>query len=295
MNDQPIRQPREIIPIVMDDGCRSAVTRYPGDRNGPVFIILPAMGVPADYYKPLADTVAQLGSGAVTADLRGHGYSSLRASRKVDFGYHDMIAHDLPAAVAATREHFPGTPIFLLGHSLGGQLGVLYASRFPGHVAGIVLVASCSVYFRGWPFPANLALLLGTQLAWVVAGLLGYFPGRALGFGGREARTTIRDWARNARTGTYSGAGAMRGLEVAMAQMTTPVLAISLYGDRFAPPRAVRCLGDKLKRAPVDYLHLGDAQMPAAGRDHFKWVFHSAPIVRVIQAWLAKTQNGWRN
>ena len=139
----------------MDDGCRSAVTRYCGDRDGPAFIILPAMGVPADYYAPLADAVAQLGIGAVTADLRGHGYSSLRASRKVDFGYHDMIAHDLPAVVAATRKHFPDNPIYLLGHSLGGQLGVFYASRFPGHVAGIVLVASCSVYFKGWRYHGN--------------------------------------------------------------------------------------------------------------------------------------------
>jgi len=295
MNDLPNPSHGEAIPIAAADGCRSAITSYPGRGDGPVFIILPAMGVRADYYGPLAEMLVQHGFGAVTADLRGHGHSSLRASRRVDFGYHEMVAHDMPAVVAATRKYFPHNPIYLLGHSLGGQLSVLYAGRFPGHVAGIVLIASCSVYFRGWDFPANLAILLGTQSAGILAGLLGYFPGHSLGFGGRESMTTIRDWARNARTGNYRASGGDHDLEAALAAMTTPVLAISLAGDRFAPQRAARYLGDKLKRAAVNYQLLGEAQMPAAGLDHFRWVAHTGPIVRSIQAWLTTTHNGMRN
>jgi predicted alpha/beta hydrolase len=33
--------------------------------------------------------------------------------------------------------------------------------------------------------------------------LLGYFPGRVIGFGGREARTVMKDWTHNLKTGSY--------------------------------------------------------------------------------------------
>ena len=212
----------ELLSIRMTDGSRSKLTVFSGSSHHPVCIIMPAMGVRASYYTPLADSLVRQGLSAVTADLRGHGYSSLRSSRAVDFGFHEMINQDMPEVVDAARRRFPRSPIYLLGHSLGGQISVLYASLFPDQVAGVVLVSSGSVYFRGWRFPTRLAILLGTQLAWGVSKLLGYFPGHRLGFGGREARTTIRDWAHNARTGSYQPANGERDVEAAMASMTTP-------------------------------------------------------------------------
>jgi len=285
----------EILPIRMADGSRSKLTVFPGSSHHPVFIIMPAMGVRASYYAPLAGSLLQQGLQAVTADLRGHGYSSLRSSRSVDFGFHEMINQDLPAVVAATQGRFPRSPIYLLGHSLGGQMSVLYASLFPDQVAGVVLVSSGSVYFRGWRFPTSLAILSATQLAWGISRLLGYFPGHRLGFGGREARTTIRDWAHNARTGSYRPAHGERDVEAAMAGMTTPVLAISIGGDKLAPPRATRQLCGKLKSAPVRYLCMGSDEMPAAGLDHFAWVNHAAPIVEKIRPWMATNTYRLRN
>jgi predicted alpha/beta hydrolase len=75
-------------------------------------------------------------------------------------------------------------------------------------------------------------------------------------------------------------------LEAALGRMKTPVLAISLEGDPFAPPRAVRYLCDKLVSARVRHLHLGRQEMPAAGRHHFRWVQHADPIVGHIRRWI---------
>jgi len=279
---------KETLPIAMADGSRSKITAYPvDDGRRPVCILMPAMGVPASWYEPLAGTLGRQGFQAVTADLRGHGESSMRASRSVDFGFREMVAQDLPAVVAATAGRFPGCPIYLLGHSLGGQMSVLYAGLFPGRVAGIVLVSSCSVYFRGWTFPANLTILLGTQLAWGISRLLGYYPGRRLGFGGREARTMVRDWAHNARTGCYQPANCSCDLEAALERVVTPVLAIAIADDHLAPLRAIRYLCDKLKNAPVEYLHMGADEIPAAGQNHFAWVAHADAIVREMGLWMA--------
>ncbi|MEE4114479.1 MAG: alpha/beta fold hydrolase [Desulfobacteraceae bacterium] len=281
---------KETLPIAMADGSRSKITAYPvDDGRRPVCILMPAMGVPASWYEPLANALGRQGIQAVTADLRGHGESSLRASRSMDFGYREMVTQDLPAVVAATAGRFPSCPLYLLGHSLGGQMSVLYASLFPGRVAGIVLVSSCSIYFRGWTFPINLIILLGTQLAWGISRLLGYYPGRRLGFGGREARTMVRDWAHNARTGRYQPANCSCDLEAALERVVTPILAIAIAGDRLAPPLAIRNLCDKLKKAPVQYLHMGVDEIPAAGQDHFAWVSHADAIVREMGLWMANT------
>lgn len=55
-------------------------------------------------------------------DLRGHGTSSVRTGRGVDFGYETMVARDWPASIWVARECCSAGPIVLLGHSLGGQL-----------------------------------------------------------------------------------------------------------------------------------------------------------------------------
>ena len=130
---------------------------------------MPAMGVRAAFYEPLALNLGENGINAVTADLRGLGASSVRVGRGTDFGYHDMLALDWPAVVDAVRSRFPRSRIFLLGHSLGGQLNALYASVHPQTVDGLILVASCSVFYRGWPFPGNYGIWLGTQSAMLLA------------------------------------------------------------------------------------------------------------------------------
>ncbi len=274
-------------PIRMLDGTHSALTVFWVDAAAPVAICMPAMGVRAAFYEPLALNLCRNGLNAVTADLRGLGASSVRVGRGTDFGYHDMLTHDWPAVVAAVQDRFPGNPTFLLGHSLGGQLNVLYTSLHPEKVEGLVLVASCSVCYRGWRFPGNYGIWLGTQAALALAVLLGYFPGRRIGFGGTAARTVIRDWARNARTGRYDLTNSPHDFEARLASLGRPVLAVSIAGDGFAPPRAVDNLCRKFPDAPLTRWHVQPGELETEGLDHFGWVQHSGPIADRVAAWVA--------
>ncbi len=84
--------------VEADDGAWSELTVFRAPRDAaaaPVFVCLPAMGVPKSYYTPLAEALRGQGFHAVTADLRGIGPSSVRAGRHVDFGYHEMGEFDL--------------------------------------------------------------------------------------------------------------------------------------------------------------------------------------------------------
>jgi predicted alpha/beta hydrolase len=270
----------------MGDGTRSAMTTYTYAAGAPVVVCMPAMGVRAAFYEPLALNLARRGINAVTADLRGLGASAVRVGRGIDFGYHDMLIHDWPIIVDATRTAFPGSPLFLLGHSLGGQLNVLYTSLKPQKIAGLILVASCSVYYKGWRFPGCYGIWLGTQTANLLAALLGFFPGRRIGFGGTAARTVIRDWARNARTGNYALTNSPHDFDALLGALRRPVLAVSLDGDRLAPSRALANLCRKFPEAPLTRWHVKPEELAPEGLDHFGWVRHSAPIAARIGTWV---------
>jgi predicted alpha/beta hydrolase len=275
---------REEIDVVAQDGVASKITVFKGAHapSAPVLICMPAMGVAAKFYEPLAGPILQEGWCFVTADLRGNGLSALRVRRGISFGYHEMVSFDWPVVVDKVKDLFPGAPVYLLGHSLGGQLSALYLAADPNAAAGLILVAAPSVHWRGWDFPLNLGVLVGTQAACAMAKALGYFPGRKIGFGGTEAKGVICDWARQARTGRYEPAGSEIMYERLLAGMEFPVLAFSFEGDFLSPERAVENLLAKMTRASTTHVNLAGDDL-----DHFRWVKGPVPVIEKIREWLA--------
>lgn len=283
----------ELLPVRIGDGTSCNITFFGLLENKiqPLILCMPALGVAARSYRTLAESLARTGCAVVTADLRGAGESSVRASRETDFGYHETIAVDLPAIVTAVRSRHPDGPLFLLGHSLGGQLGALFTAIHLDKVSGLILIASCSVYYKGWGFPIGLGVLVGTQLAAVIAQLLGYFPGRKLGFGGTEARRLMRDWARNARTGRYDVENNAHDFEDMMARAELPVLSVSIKDDTFAPEDACRNLVKKLKSASVTTKRVAVDGESGKAR-HFNWLRSPTAVVSEIDDWLSNLGTG---
>jgi predicted alpha/beta hydrolase len=256
------------------------------DAAAPVVLGMPAMGVDAGYYRKLLDAFSEYGVHAAVTDLRGKGECSVRPRRGIDFGYHEMITYDISAAVARVRQVFPNNRVYLLGHSLGGQLSALYMSVRPRTVDGLVLIASGSNDFRQWPWPQRLPVLAGTQLASLIAGACGYFPGKPLRFAGTEARTVIQDWARQARTGRYEPTHAAHDFEQTLRTVDAPVLAISLANDNLAPQAAVDHLCSKMPRAQVERWHYAPREDPRTNADHFRWAKRPDAIVARVGIWL---------
>ncbi|MDG9668910.1 alpha/beta fold hydrolase [Hahella sp. CR1] len=278
----------EILPVISPDQVRSTLSLYrTEDALAPVVVCMPAMGVRASFYSPLAEAIAARGVHCVTADLRGHGSSSVRASRRTNFGYYEMIQYDWPAVLDCVRLHLPDSPIWLLGHSLGGQLSSLYMAEQPGSVAGLILLASCNVYYKGYAKP--LRTLAGTQLLRGISEIWGYMPGDRIGFAGREARRLIRDWARNARTGDYYPERSPINYERLLEAVTKPVLAISFESDELAPAEAVANLYRKMPSAEVTHWRLTDADFGGACVGHFNWIKYSESLAQRVGDWLERS------
>jgi predicted alpha/beta hydrolase len=187
------------------------------------------MGVPARQYLPLAEALAARGIAVALHEWRGIGSSNRRAGRRCDWGYRTLLTLDLPAAAAVLRTQWPQATCWVGSHSLGGQIGALHASGYPGQYAGLVLVASGAPYWHCFRH----ALLVGAAyvLAPLLAGVVGYLPGRRIGFGGREARGVVGDWARSGRHGRYGASGLNEDFERGLASLSLPLLALGLDDD----------------------------------------------------------------
>jgi predicted alpha/beta hydrolase len=272
------------------------VLKQARDPMAPVLVCMPAMGTKGEFYVPLASALFAAGFQVAVGELRGHGTSSVRARSGARYGFQDMIAYDYPALFEAVERAFPKAPRFLLGHSLGGQLGMLYLSRNVEMAAGAILVAAPSCYYKGWPFPLNLGVLVGTHVALAIAECVGFFPGSRLGFVGNEAAQVMRDWTRQVRTGKYRPRASTDDFEQLLANLRMPVLAIAIARDRLAPEGAIAHLRAKLRSADVDswtYAPTRPSRSP-----HFGWVRDCDAIVarvrRFVDGLLAGTASRGR-
>ncbi|MFF3085160.1 alpha/beta fold hydrolase [Streptomyces nojiriensis] len=257
-------------------------------ETGPVpavVLLWPALGVSASYYAPLAEELARQGYATVATDLRGQGRSRPRCGRGTRHGYQDFAAQDWPRLVRAARELFaPDTPVHLLGHSIGGQVSLLYVARPEADVDGLMLVASGTVHHRRFPGLRRAGVLLGTQLAAFLSVVLGYYPGHRLGFGGRQSGAVMRDWARIGRTGRFEPAGADMDYEAAFAKVRLPVLAVSVAADTLAPPTAVDALCDRLGDCAVERVHHTPADPSLRG--HTRWARDATGMAPHLTTWL---------
>ncbi|HEY8472502.1 MAG TPA: alpha/beta fold hydrolase [Natronosporangium sp.] len=259
---------------------RIGLHRYdpPADPAAPIVLCFPAMGVPARFYRPFAVALRDAGLAVVVADLRGTGASQPRPSRASRYGYAELV-EDVGAVLAHLEPDRAGRPIVLLGHSLGGQACLLrLASAAEPAVAGLALVAVGLPYWRVYR-RRKLAVLAFTQAIGAVAAMLGVWPG--WGFGGRQARGVIRDWAYTARTGAFPPLSGV-DMEAALAEVRTPVLAISVEHDQYTPAPTVDHLVGKLTAAPVQREHYDGSA------DHFSWARTTGPVAGRVAKFVAE-------
>jgi predicted alpha/beta hydrolase len=126
------------------------VKKFRTGRPRGAAIVLPAMGTRADFYTPLAEELAGRGFAVALPELPGTGASLPRPSRRVDYGYRDLVGNFLPALVELARSDYPSTPIAVIGHSLGAHAGTLAAATGRIEVEALVTVAGGNIHYRNW-------------------------------------------------------------------------------------------------------------------------------------------------
>ncbi|MDT4843487.1 Serine aminopeptidase, S33 [compost metagenome] len=255
---------------------------YPSSVPGPVLILLPALGVAARKYEAFALGLVAAGNQVLVADWPGQGESGPRPNRTLDYGYRDLVQEFVPELLAAARQHFPQGRLVLLGHSLGGHIATLFAAANPNAGVAVVGVACGNIHYRNWRGRHRL-LTPGVSLAFnLLTAIFGYLPGRAIGFGGHEARSLMRDWGRVAWSGNFDHLGLPL---VPAPGNPTPSLFIGIAGDPFAPEASTRGLAALIQGAPT--VRLLPSPRPASENAHSAWLRSPATVVEAIVGWLA--------
>jgi predicted alpha/beta hydrolase len=276
------RQP--VVPIVAQDQHRFELIHVAVDRPEACLLFLPGMGLSARQYIGFAQALAGLGIETLIHEWRGLGSSSLRASRSHNWGYRELLELDLDSALTAARERAGDRTLIIGGHSLGSQLALLAAGCRPCDVEGLLIVAGGAPYWRcfgGWMRLSLRAIFFGMP---AMAGLIGHYPGRQLGFAGREARGVINDWAASGRSGIYAPAGMNFDFEAALARLDQPLLSVHMADDWFVPQASLDWLTGKLGSASIRQTDIDKSGMDGPA-DHYRWMKQPASTAAAIADW----------
>jgi acylglycerol lipase len=103
-----------------------------------VVLLSHGLGEHAGRYGNVVDAVVPDGWAVYGLDHRGHGRSGGRRAHVAR--YADWL-DDLDAFRRLVTARHAGLPVFLLGHSLGGQIALTYALEHPDGLRGLVLSA----------------------------------------------------------------------------------------------------------------------------------------------------------
>ncbi|MCF8168636.1 MAG: alpha/beta fold hydrolase [Rhodoferax sp.] len=280
----------QTLTITASDHHRFKATLYPtADPGAPILIFQSALGTPAKVYRHFGAEMVKHGIQVCAPDWRGIESSSVRAGRSSDFGYRQLVELDLPALIAAVRQRFPHSLIWLGGHSLGGQLSLLGAAANPEAICGVVLIASGTVHLPCYQGKLRLGVRFLTTLSDIICPVLGYFPGSRIGFGGREAAGVMRDWSHVARTGEYRPLGSALDYEALMRSLSVPVLAVTFAADAWSPALAAKGLLNKVADRTQTHLVWSAADTSGVALDHYSWLKRPDLVAPAVAKYMRKS------
>ena len=270
----------EPLTIAARDGYPLAATLFqaatPSDR---VVVINGATATPRRFYRRFARALRDAGYTALTYDYRGVGDSAPASLRGFDARVRDWAEKDMAAIVRHARHELGAERLFLVGHSVGGQLAGLIDNADDGD--GRIALSAQSGHWRYQGGEQKAAVLLHTYLTLpLLATLFGYMPWSLLGSGEDLPKGAALEWARWCRQRDYLLGDPTLPLE-RYAAFEAPVLAYSIGDDKWGTARSV----DAMMRAypNLERRHLEPSEDQRIG--HFGW-FRMEPLWADAIAWL---------
>jgi predicted alpha/beta hydrolase len=210
----------------------------------------------------LSSVLTARGFRTIAFDFRGHGDSTVPGS---DWGYDDLVRHDLPAVVEYARARGEEKPVLTVGHSLGGHVAL--AAQGTGRIAVDAIVAiAANVWLRElersrvrWAAKRAIAR---TMLA--ISARANGIPARKLRVGSDDVPDRcLRELLRSVTGGRWTSADEKDDYLGSLARVKVPVAAV--FGDRdriqchasAGEAFARRCSGAvTLFRAPLGHMEL---------------------------------------
>lgn len=254
-------------------------TKEPGSR--PIVVINPATSVRARYYARFADFLHRYGFDVLTYDYRGIGESRPPSLRQFQAGWLDWGRQDFQAALTFVATRLPEQPIYVVAHSIGGFLIGLAASSH--RIKRIFTMGAQYAYWRDYAPDQRLSMFVKWHVVMpLVTGLLGYFPGKRLGWLEDTPRGVVRDWTAPyphfedmwRRSSFRIPEAELQALTERFATVRGETLAVSFADDEFGTIPAIQRLLRYYRNSPRTHLHIEPQDIGHASVGHFSF-FHS--------------------
>lgn len=119
------------------DGLKMYARRWtPESPSKAIFCLLHGHGEHINRYNHVGEAFTRAGYILQGYDLRGHGQSGGPRGHTPSY---DHLLNDIDDFLAEVRKQNPGLPVFLYGHSMGGNQVANYTLRFPEELSGVIL------------------------------------------------------------------------------------------------------------------------------------------------------------
>jgi predicted alpha/beta hydrolase len=235
-----------------DDFCLDATCFEAAGTPRAIVVVAGALGVHRRFYARFAEFMAAQGVAALTFDYRGLGGSVPGEGQAELIDMAAWGAMDIDAAIRSAAALYPGAPIFLIGHSCGGQLVALAPST--KQLAGVILVSATLPHRSRYPRPDRYMLWLMWRVLLPLATLgKGHVATGVPGMSGATApRAVWRQWARWCRSRDYLFDPRFELNTTPASTMTAPLLSIAITDDDRAPPEAITPLLERFTASHVE-------------------------------------------
>jgi predicted alpha/beta hydrolase len=258
-------------------------------------IINPATGVLASYYHRYASFLARHGFDVLTYDYRGIGLSRPPRLRGCGYRWRDWGELDFQAALAFMRTRNPAQPLSVVGHSIGGFL-----PGFAGNSGSIDRMLTVGAQYGYW---GDYAPGHRKRLFWkwhvampLVTSVLGYFPGRRLGWLEDLPAGVANEWSfRRARMERSYLAPARDAIVARFNAVRAPILAIGISDDPIGTAPAIRRGLSYYRNATAEQVTLtpGDLGFDRIGHFGLFHSRHAAGFWLDTVLWLREGVNPW--
>jgi alpha-beta hydrolase superfamily lysophospholipase len=129
---------RQEWPFTANDGIPLWGSAWRPPEPRAAVALVHGIGEHSGRYGHVADALNGVGYALVAFDLRGHGHSGGQRGHAPDY---EAFLNDIDLLLQEARRRFPGLPLFLYGHSMGGNLALNYCLRRRPALAGAVVTS----------------------------------------------------------------------------------------------------------------------------------------------------------
>lgn len=207
-------------------------------------ILLPGRGEPIIKYAEVVYDLRDLGFSIYILEHRGQGESGLVEGVKFQFvqSYDDYV-QDLDTFVRTVVMNKLHSKLFLMGHSMGGAIGTLYAAKYPRVLNGLVLSAPM-FDINTQPYSKRTAYLLGQFMCSI--GMSKWAAGRDLAqVTSSEARSEMSvqvadqyskiEWRKISYRWVLASLQALEAIKSSSRDLTLPIILLQAQKDLHVP------------------------------------------------------------